>query len=56
MEEVAAAVRKGDPSLSPLNLSSVLSAVIGYNPQEGGMSSSLQGHRQQKGPLMKYLD
>lgn len=36
MEEVAAAVRKADPSLSPPNLSSVLSAVIGYNPQEGG--------------------
>lgn len=55
MEEAAAAVREGDPSLSPLNLSSVPGAVIGYELQEA-MLNSLQGHRQQACPLMKYLD
>lgn len=56
--ETAAAVRKGDPSLSPLSLSTMSSTVLGCNLQEGNLElhSAIQGHRQQKCPLMKYLN
>lgn len=45
MAETAAAARKGDPSLPPLKLSTMSSAVEGCNLQEGNLElhSGIQG-------------
>lgn len=55
MARTAAAARKEDPSLPPLNLSTMSGAVKDVIYRRG-ISSSIQGHRQQKHPLMKYLN